>query len=47
MGVCRKATLHDVVVTNRITREVVISLKLGKNSGDPELKTAVLKDKSV
>jgi len=47
VGVCRRATLHDVVITKRITRDVVISLKLSMNNGDPELKTAVIKEKSV
>jgi len=45
--VCRKATLHVVVITKGITEDVVISLKLNMTSRNPEMKTAVLKGKSV
>jgi len=43
--VCHKATLHVVVITKRITRDVVISLKLSINNGDPELKNCSTKGK--
>jgi len=45
VGVCRKATLHDVVITKRITRDVVISLKLSMNNGDPEFENCSTKGK--
>jgi len=45
--VCRKATLHVVVIIKGITKNVVILLALNTNNRNPEMKTAVLREKSV
>jgi len=45
--VYRGAALHVVVITEGITEEAVIPLKLNMNNRNPEMKTAVLKEKSV
>ena len=47
MEVYRKATLHVVVITEGITEDVVIPLKLNMTNRNSEMKTAVLKEKSV
>jgi len=45
--VCRKATLHVVVITEGITEDAVIPLRLSMNNRNPEMKTAVRKEKPV
>jgi len=47
MEVCRKATLHVVVITEGIAENVVIPLRLSMNNRNSEMKTAVRKEKFV
>ena len=47
MEVCRKATLHVAVITEGITENAAIPLRLSMNNRNPEMKTAVRKEKPV